>query len=89
MIAVPPPGTGPPPTGPPATLPPGTGLFQYTVYTFFSDRLLYVTNVARPFSSLVDATTVLITRCTMVWGVHQLDGLLLIVITMLRITRKR
>jgi len=63
MFAVPP-GTGPPFTGPP----PGTGLFQYFSYTFFSDRLLYVTDVARPFSSLDDATTVFITRCTMVWG---------------------
>jgi len=85
MFAVPP-GTGPPATGPPATLPPGTGLFQYISYTFFSDRLLYVSDVARPFSSLNDrrktcslndATTVLITRCTIVWSVHKLDGLLL------------
>jgi len=69
MFAVPP-GTGPPATGPPLTLPPGTGLFQYISYTFLSDRLLYVTDVARPFSSLDDATTVLITRCMMVWGLH-------------------
>ena len=44
--------------------------FKYISYTFFSDRLLYVTDVARPFSSLDDATTVLITRCMMVWGMH-------------------